>query len=165
MIPSVSAIVIAVPMGDEREIAQACGSGVAVVGHPGPQEDVLGRFAAVVKSRPSYPTVMRITGDCPLLSPEIAEAVAVLYEESPAAVYAWNVTPGYVDGEDVEVMDRDALLWADRRATDPEDREHVTPIIRRHLPMVTLPAPDLRGWIEKTSVDTPEDFARLERDE
>jgi len=161
-IPSVETIVVAVPAGDERDIAHAAGPGVAVMAHPGPEGDVLARFASVVETFHSYASVMRITSDCPLLNPDIAESVVQLHQES-GACYTWNVAPGYVDGEDVEVITREAILWAHQRATDAEDREHVTPFIRRHLTVSTLPPPDDRGWMTKTSVDTMADLTRVRK--
>jgi len=152
-----------VPMTDAQELATACGPGVAVVGFSGPESDVLSRFVGVLRDRPHYDIVMRITGDCPRLDPEIAQQVVDLHVSTPQTAYTWNVSPGYVDGEDVEVMDRQAIFWAHKRAHEAEDREHVTPIIRRHLPITTLPARDDRGWMMKTSVDTPADFVRLQR--
>jgi glutamate-1-semialdehyde 2,1-aminomutase len=100
------------------------------------------------------------------LNPRIAERVIDLYLFDQCEYawnqceYAWNVAPGYVDGEDVEVFSRTALLWAHRVATKSDDREHVTPWMRRHLRMATLqPAEDRSGL--KTSVDVLEDLERV----
>lgn len=157
-IRSVDTVVVAAPASDCQEIAHAAGPGVCVFGHTGETHDVLGRFAAVVKQWDKHETVMRITADCPLLDPEIAEAVITLFN-STNCHYAWNCDEaGYVDGEDVEVMYRDAILLADERTDDKDDREHVTPWIRRHLKVATLPYPNPERTYLKTSVDTREDL-------
>lgn len=123
------------------------------------EDDVLCRFAhaaTVFKAK----TVMRLTGDCPLLNPTTAEDVLALYLQDPRVEYASNVSPGYVDGEDVEVFSASALLWANRSAHDPYDREHVTPWLRRNVKTATLKPQVDRSWL-KTSIDTPEDLERV----
>jgi spore coat polysaccharide biosynthesis protein SpsF (cytidylyltransferase family) len=123
------------------------------------QNDVLTRFVLASAGWPEHDTLVRITGDCPLWSPAEAERVLALYRSIPGCEYAWNVAPGYVDGEDCEVFSRAALLQAHWHATG-EDREHVTPWIRRNYPVATaMPISD-RGGL-KTSVDTPEDLERV----
>lgn len=128
---------------------------------PGVAEtDVLGRLAAVAEQWPDHETLVRVTGDCPLLNPQIADDVIASFLAHPNLAYVWNVTDGYVDGEDVEVFSREALLRAHREATDAADREHVTPWMRRHYDYLTVrPIRDGRGL--KTSVDTFEDLERV----
>lgn len=152
LIQQVDQIVLAVPAG---ESLHAWETQVPVA-----EADVLGRFAWVAEQWPEYDTIVRLTGDCPMLSPEIADLVITLYRDAHAW-YAWNVAPGYTDGEDVEVFKREALMRAHREATDPSDREHVTSWIRRNYPVVTLtPAGPRR---RKTSVDTVEDLEYVRR--
>lgn len=116
--------------------------------------DVLGRFAQAAKETQAD-AIVRLTGDCPLLDPYIANAVLKLYRETSGCEYASNVSRGYVDGTDVEVMSRWALDAADAHATDLFDREHVSPWIRRHAVCATMQP------IMKTSVDTMEDLERV----
>ena len=154
-IRGVGEVVLAVP---EREVVALCYCS-HVVGPMVAEDDVLGRFAAVRAYYPEADTVMRLTGDCPLLDPRIAEQVLALYRATPGCEYAWNVAPGYIDGTDVEVFSAAALRWAHRCATDPYDREHVGPWIRRHCKVATL-LPDAPSTL-KTSVDTPDDLERV----
>jgi spore coat polysaccharide biosynthesis protein SpsF len=104
--------------------------GVAV--HRGSLEDVLGRFAGALETYPA-PVVVRLTADCPLADPGIMDAVIDLLIDEDLD-YAAN-TPAhrtYPKGLDVEVMQAKCLLRAAREATDPYEREHVTPyLIRR----------------------------------
>jgi len=151
-IRGVDTFVLAVP---HAEAGMFASNVVHVCGPEVPENDVLARFAAVSNFYPQHDTIMRVTGDCPLLNPRVAEAVLKLYRECHAW-YAWNVYPGYTDGEDVEVFSRSALVRANELAIDPKDREHVTPWIRRTYPVVTL-KPTVTGQ-RKTSVDTQEDL-------
>ena len=114
-----------------------------------PDNDVLGRYAIIAEYL-KCETIMRVTGDCVLFDPRIAEQVLACYDRDPLAEYASNLgSSSYTDGIDCEVFSREALLWANRAATDPHDREHVTSWLRRNVRCVTL----------KTSIDTPEDLA------
>ncbi len=131
------------------------------------EHDVLSRYAQIVAKLEDYDTVVRVTGDCPLLSPRIADQVIALYHSDPHVEYASNVfksdgsaVAGAVDGEDVEVFSAEALAWAHRCASEPFDREHVTSFIRRNVKTATLPPRDPRFGV-KTSVDTIEDVERI----
>jgi spore coat polysaccharide biosynthesis protein SpsF (cytidylyltransferase family) len=93
-----------------------------------------------------------------LLNPAEAERVLVAYQRSGLA-YAWNVAPGYVDGDDCEVFSRQALLDAHWNATGPRHREHVTPWIRENRAVTTVHPKIQRNL--KTSIDTPEELERV----
>ena len=96
----------------------------------GSLNDVLDRFYQAAKDRnPDY--VVRLTGDCPLIDPDIIDKVArhcVVGEFD----YASNtIKPTFPDGLDVEVFRFECLEAAWREATLPSQREHVTPFIHQ----------------------------------
>ncbi len=157
-IQGVRFVVLAVPFSD---VAVFSTLGVPVYGFDGLDDgDLIGRFWKVRERYPTANTIIRLTGDCPLLNPRIAEEVLSLYHRDPFVEYASNVAPGYVDGEDVEVFSAGALKLAQRLATEPADREHIGPWMRRHVRCATLaPTEDCGGL--KTSIDTPEDLERV----
>lgn len=71
--------------------------------------------------------ILRLTGDCPLLAPDVAEtALAAVTAQGVDYLGTTRPTLAVPDGMDVEVFTRAALETAHREATDPEDREHVT---------------------------------------
>ncbi len=145
---------VTIPEGDDalHEVLDALGVPVCL----GPEYDVLARYAMAADQRHAA-TVIRVTGDCPLFDPTIADAVLTLYHADPFVEYASNVAPGYIDGTDVEVFSHSALSWANRAARDAYDREHVTSFIRRNCKKVTLPpAFDAEGL--KTSIDCLSDL-------
>lgn len=152
-VDGVDHVVLAVPEGDGWMHAWA----TEVPGVPA--GDVLTRFVMVATRYPDHDTIMRVTGDCPLFDPRQAEKVLALYRSTPACEYAWNVADGYTDGEDCEVFSRAALLQAHWHAQG-NDREHVTPWIRRHYVVATLP-PEPRRLVRKTSIDTMADLERV----
>jgi glutamate-1-semialdehyde 2,1-aminomutase len=96
----------------------------------GHERDVLARYYEAAVAHESD-VVVRITGDCPLVDPMLVDQVAVSFRHHNVD-YASNVIePTYPDGLDVEVFSFAALETAHRQASEPFDREHVTPYIRR----------------------------------
>jgi glutamate-1-semialdehyde 2,1-aminomutase len=124
----------------------------------GSEDDVLDRFyQATMPHRPNV--VVRITGDCPLVDPELVDVVLDAFRREQVD-YATNANPPtYPDGLDVEAFSFDALAVAAARATRPFDREHVTPFLRESGLFKTLnvaAGEDLSA--ERWTVDEPEDF-------
>jgi spore coat polysaccharide biosynthesis protein SpsF len=103
-------------------------AGVDVV--RGCEADVLARFVTALDAHPAG-TVVRLTADCPLADPRVVESVIARHREARAA-YTSNVLPRtFPRGLDVEVVDADALRCAADAASDPVEREHVTPHLYR----------------------------------
>ena len=97
----------------------------------GSERDVLERYVRAARSIDAA-GVVRITGDCPLIDPEIVDAVVERFRAGDLD-YASNLfPPTYPDGLDVEVVTRDALDCAAAEAERRSDREHVTPFIWRN---------------------------------
>ena len=121
-----SRVVVAAPADDVPEMMAHCFGDY--FGWNGPENDVLGRFFAATRlSRAT--TIVRLTGDCPFVDPVGIRAV-VEAVTSGEADYAW--TGDQVNGLDAEAFSLDLLTRANRHASEPYDREHVTPWVRRH---------------------------------
>lgn len=151
-------VVLAVPYA-EMEQYRDLNLGVDVYGaEKQATDDVLGRFVAVAAQNQGFNPLVRVTGDCPMWRSDIAR-IAINTFQCTRAEYVSNVHEGYEDGTDVEVFSRTALVMADKWSESEYDREHVTPWMRRNLPLATvLPQYHSRG---KTSIDTPEDLERV----
>lgn len=125
----------------------------------GSLEDVLDRFLGAARQERAD-IVVRLTGDCPLMDPQLVDRVIEARERGDYD-YASNVDPPtYPDGLDIEVLTMGALERAHREARLQSEREHVTPYVRNapgyrrycHRGLVDLSA--LR-W----TVDYPDDLA------
>jgi spore coat polysaccharide biosynthesis protein SpsF len=125
-------VVVAVPYGDQGDIIRWHLKGVAQV-VSGDADDVLARYHKVADWADAD-HVVRITSDCPMIDPDIC-CVVVRSHLSGEQDYTSNVYPTrtYPKGYDCEVFTRKALDRADIMATDPYDREHVTPLMQRMM--------------------------------
>ncbi len=95
----------------------------------GNETDVLDRFYCAA-SLERADVVVRITGDCPLIDPQLVDDVVELLLSSDVD-YASNVNPPtFPDGLDVEAFTFPALERAWQRETDTFSREHVTVAMR-----------------------------------
>jgi spore coat polysaccharide biosynthesis protein SpsF (cytidylyltransferase family) len=127
----------------------------------GAESDVLGRYAGTAKAA-SADVCVRVTADCPLIDAEIVDRVIDAFLDAPAgADYASNrLKPGFPRGLDTEVFTVEALGIADREATLPFDRSHVTTYLYRHPERFRLldveNDEDLSSW--RWTVDEADDL-------
>jgi spore coat polysaccharide biosynthesis protein SpsF len=114
---------------DDRVAGLAERRGVPVF--RGSEDDVLSRFAGCARAH-DLDVVVRVTSDCPLIDGAVvADGVARFLharELHGDDVYLSNTLERtYPRGFDFEVFTAAALYRADRDATSPVEREHVTP--------------------------------------
>ena len=95
----------------------------------GSENDVLERFHQTAEKH-NADIIVRITGDCPLLDPQLVDDVIKGYLSTDVDYFSNVLPPTYPDGLDVEVFSKAALNRAYIGTTDSYDREHVTPFIR-----------------------------------
>lgn len=96
----------------------------------GSESDVLERYLQAARAHRAD-IVVRITGDCPLVDPELVDE-AVRRFRAAGVDYFSNVTPPtYPDGLDIEVFSMAALEKAARETESTYDHEHVTPYLRQ----------------------------------
>jgi spore coat polysaccharide biosynthesis protein SpsF len=157
--PSVGRIVVATSDDPSDDPLAAVAEAAGVEVHRGSLHDVLARFAGAAAGHDG--PIVRVTADCPLTDPAVVDAVVRRFLRTPGAMYASNVEERtFPDGLDIEVFSPAALALADRLATDPCDREHVTTLMRRHperFPSVSVVGSERLGDVRWT-VDDPADL-------
>jgi glutamate-1-semialdehyde 2,1-aminomutase len=129
----------------------------------GSEEDVLGRYVQAAKNHQAD-VVVRITGDCPLVDPELVDEVIRRFKEANVDYFSNTHPPTYPDGLDIEVCTFKALEKANRETSDPFDREHVTPYLRKPGKFeveVMLHSQNLSAL--RWTVDEPADLAVIEK--
>jgi glutamate-1-semialdehyde 2,1-aminomutase/spore coat polysaccharide biosynthesis protein SpsF len=158
-IPSVDAVVIATTDRDEDGAIVAAAERAGAIVYRGSAEDVLSRYAGAAKHAEAD-VVLRATSDCPLIDPGICDRLIRLRAEAGADYAANNMPRLYPHGLDCEVFTRAALDRADRTATAPYDREHVTPWLRRaaDVARTSLIGPGWPSVQQRWTVDFPEDY-------
>ena len=107
---------------------------VEKLGYPvyrGSENNVLSRYYEVAKKYNAI-DIIRITGDCPLVDPELVGAVIKHYKISKADYTSNTRPPTYPDGLDIEVFSFKALCLAFEKANSNYEREHVTTFFKRN---------------------------------
>jgi glutamate-1-semialdehyde aminotransferase/spore coat polysaccharide biosynthesis protein SpsF (cytidylyltransferase family) len=124
----------------------------------GSEDDVLDRFYKAAKKYKSE-NIVRITGDCPLIDPEIVDDVISNFFSNNAD-YASNTNPPtFPDGFDVEVFKFSALKEAYIKARQLTEREHVTPFIINNKKLKKFNLKSLTDYsLLRLTLDEKEDF-------
>ncbi len=130
----------------------------------GPKEDVLERFALVIREIKAD-IIVRATGDNPFLFADAAAASVSRFKELCRTQNADYFTyTGLPHGSGVEIMSAGALLKAAGKSGSPYEREHVGPSLYLHKDEYTCifeKAPE--QWFHpdlRTTIDTARDYSR-----
>lgn len=156
-------IIVAIPEDPEDNVLNDYLQNYGCMVFRGSREDVLDRYYQA--SRQHIPElIVRITGDCPLIDPEITDAT-IRHYKSRNLDYVSNTLrrPVYPKGLDTEVFSFEALKTAWKEAVLPSEREHVTPFIYKHPERFKIscfqPVEDCSG--ERWTVDYGVDFTLI----
>jgi spore coat polysaccharide biosynthesis protein SpsF len=126
--PGLDGVVIATTVNASDDPISALGDKLGVGVFRGSEHDVLGRVCGALRSS-SADVCVEITGDCPLIDPEIVgEALAEFLRTRAVHPYVSNSDPhrSVPAGLDVQVFFASALFQLESITGDPEDREHVS---------------------------------------
>lgn len=133
----------------------------------GSADDVLARYVGVARAARAD-VVVRVTADCPLIEPQVVDAVVnELNDHQACCDYASNVLERtFPRGLDAEALFFDALLRADRLSRSPASREHVTLAVRSEFPQAFLTR-SVRDQVDNSdlrwTVDLPADLELMRR--
>lgn len=116
---------------DEPIVALAASRGWKVT--RGSVDDVLSRYVEAARLHQAD-VIVRVCSDCPLVDPDLVDAVVGPLLERPDLDYVANNLPPrtYPIGLDLEAFRLEALERAHEEDRDPALREHVTPYIRQN---------------------------------
>jgi spore coat polysaccharide biosynthesis protein SpsF len=127
----------------------------------GSEEDVMARVIGAAESAQAD-VVVEITGDCPIIDPDLVEQTIRVFKRNNAVYCANSFISSYPDGMDTQVITLEALKKSFSMTADPQDREHVS----RHIvnnpqlfPHVYLVAPPSLHWPGLgLTLDEPADY-------
>lgn len=130
----------------------------------GSEADVLARVIGAAESV-NADVVVEITGDCPIIDPDLIEQTIRVFQRNNADYVANSYISSYPDGMDTQVMKLDSLKKSAAMTNDPLDREHVSRYIVHHPEIfshVYLIAPPSLHWPGLgLTLDEPADYELL----
>ncbi len=154
----INSIVVATSSNEEDDPLEEYVTGLGFQCYRGSEKDVLERYYGAAMTIQAS-VIVRITGDCPLIDPEVVDEVIQGFKKSGADYYSNTWIPTYPDGLDVEVFSFEALRLTMEEATEPADREHVTLYMRNPNKFKIANKENFRDLSSlRWTVDEQEDF-------
>lgn len=95
----------------------------------GSEHNVLDRFYQAA-SKYDVKTIVRITPDCPLITPDVIDQVVMVYKNNSYDYVTNTIEYTFPEGLDVEVFSFGALARCWQQCKDRLNREHVTAYLR-----------------------------------
>lgn len=126
----------------------------------GSLDDVLDRYYQAAKIYHAD-SILRITGDCPVIDPVVVDAVITGYLSGEYDLY--GLGGGFPDGLDCTVFSFFALKRAWKEANLKSEREHVCPFIENNPQLFATGMLELFRGLEKQrwTLDEPDDYELL----
>lgn len=160
-VPSLDGIIVATTSNPTDDIVEELTKKVGVLCFRGSEEDVLNRVLSAAEFF-FCDVIVEITGDCPLVDPEIVEKLIMSYhtKEIDYASNALKIT--YPLGMETQIFSTSVLRKVAALTNDPIDHEHVSLYIYEHPEVFSLfnlesNLPE-KYWNVRLTVDTEEDF-------
>ena len=165
-VPSLDAIVLATTDNPADNVLADFADAERIACFRGSENDVMDRVIRAAEFAGAT-VIVEITGDCPIIDPQIVEQTIRLFRANNA-VYASNAhLRSFPVGMDVQVFGLDSLKQSAAMTSDPLDREHVTLHMRNHpdlFPAVHLVAPPEMHWPELgLTLDEAADYVLIGR--
>jgi len=132
----------------------------------GSEDDVMARVAGAAESVDAD-LIVEITGDCPIIDPDIIEQAIQTYINNNVDYVSNAHVRSYPDGMDVQVFSLNVLKKSLNMTDDILDHEHVTLHIRNHPKLfshLNLVAPKKLWWPDLgLTLDERSDFELLKK--
>jgi spore coat polysaccharide biosynthesis protein SpsF len=156
-------IVVATSLAPEDDPIEAMARSLAAGCYRGPLDDVAARLLQAAEQA-GFTAFVRANADSPLLDPALIGQAHALYMDSACDLVS-NVFPrSFPKGMSVELIGVHAMHRILQATSDAQDREHVTRFAYANpnrFKIIRFSAPRPRPSVQ-LSIDTPEDFARME---
>ncbi len=155
----INQLIIATSSNPEDDAIESLCVDLGVECFRGSLNNVLERFYKAAEIyNPDH--IVRLTGDCPLIDPEIMDQVIQFHLDNFYDYSSNTLEPSFPDGLDLEVMRFSALKTAFEKAVLPSELEHVTPYIHRRPDVFSLGNFKFQKDLSfhRWTVDEPEDY-------
>jgi spore coat polysaccharide biosynthesis protein SpsF len=166
-VATLNEIILAIPTSPENDVLEKFARDHGLECFRGSEDDVLDRVLQAAKKF-NVDVIVEITGDCPLIDPEITDKVVDFYLKNfNSYSFVSNVTPvTFPRGLDVRVFSTKVLEEVSTITNDPADRENVSIYIYEHPEKYRLHNIEAKGKLRRPDfricVDTIEDFKVVE---
>lgn len=165
-VPSIDAIVLATTVNAADAPLVELADRLGIAAFRGDEDDVMQRVIDAAASV-NADVVVEITGDCPIIDPEIVEQSIRMFKAHQADYVSNALVRSYPDGMDTQVFRLETLKRSAAMTKDRLDREHVTLHIRNHpelFSQVHLVAPPEIHWPELgLTLDERSDYELLKQ--
>ena len=173
LVPEIDEVMVATSELQRDDSIQNFCEADGILVHRGREKDVLDRFYQAALSAKAN-TVLRVTGDCPLLDPQVVSRLIHLFRRDECDHCGIGTGAGvsnevqinhYPDGLDTEIMSMKVLEVAWSESVTDLHREHVTPFIWQQPDRFRLGVlyPEDRDYSQfRWTLDEPEDLRLIE---
>jgi spore coat polysaccharide biosynthesis protein SpsF len=149
-VPSIQEIVLASTENETDDPLADFALQEGIECYRGSEDDVMLRVIGAAESVQAE-VVVEITGDCPIIDPQIIEQTIGMFQVNQADYVSNAHIRSYPDGMDTQVFMLETLKRSAAITDDPLDHEHVTLHIRNHPELFShfhLVAPPELHWPE-----------------
>ncbi len=158
---SLDGIIVATTSNPTDDVVEQLTQRIGIGCFRGSEDDVLGRVLGAAKKY-QVDVIVEITGDCPLIDPEIVEKLIGIFHSGNHDYVSNVLKPTYPVGMDIQIFSTAVLQKVADLTDDPVDHEHVSLYIYEHPERFSLynlesGLPEEYGNLRLT-LDTPEDF-------
>ena len=165
-VPSVDSIVLATTVNESDQTLVEFAKNEDILIYRGSEDDVMARVIGAAELVEAD-VIVEVTGDCPILDPDITEQVIQMYLQNDAAYVSNAHIRSYPDGMDTQVFTLESLKHSASLTNDPLDHEHVTLHMRNNpgiFPHIHLVAPPSLNWPELgLTLDEKSDYELLKK--
>ena len=165
-VPSLDGIVLATTVNAADDVLEEFSRRVGIRCYRGSEDDVMIRVIGAAESA-GADVVVEITGDCPIIDPQIVEQTIRMFKAHQADYATNSLIRTYPDGMDTQVFRLATLHRSASMTDDALDHEHVTLHICNHPKIfshVHLVAPPELHWPELgLTLDEPKDYELLRK--
>ena len=165
-VASIDGMVVATTTNPTDDVLETFAKNRDLAFFRGSEEDVMQRVIGAAESV-GADVVVEITGDCPVIDPEIVEQVVRMFGVNQADYVSNSHIRSYPDGMDVQVFSLDALKRSAAMTDDVLDHEHVTLHLRNNpqiFSQLHLVAPPALDWPQLgLTLDEPRDYELLKK--
>ncbi len=149
-VEALSGIILATTVNQPDDELEEFARSVGMSCFRGSEDDVLSRVIGAAEQA-SADVVVEISGDCPLVDPELIAQCIEIHRHNDADFVSNAATPSYPGGMDVSIFSLDVLKKSASMVKDPLHREHVCLNIVEHpeiFSRLNVCAPPRLNWPE-----------------